>query len=206
MSSPCQPAGVAEAVDPLVVREDDLADRLVAVDLGDDPRPLVGVLLDLLPVGLGQLDVALQDPVGEHELADVVEQAGRVHELLVGLRKPGRGGDLARVAGHGGAVAGGHPVAQVERPEQGAQQGDLEAGELLGLQLELVGALLRQKQGADQVLEDDQDDREQGHGRQADLDVQVGDPDRRAAPRRARRGGPGRATRRTLLDSRVPST
>ena len=146
-------ARVAEAVDSLVVGEDDLADRLVAVDLGDDPRPLVGVLLDLLPVGLGELDVALEDPVGKHELADVVEQAGGVDQLLLGLREPGRRGDLARVARDRGAVARGHPVAQVERAQERAEQGDLEAGELLGLQLELVRSLLGDQQGADQVLE-----------------------------------------------------
>ena len=138
---------------------------LVAVDLGDDPRALVGVLADLHPVGLGQLRVPLQDPVGEDELADVVQQAGRVGELLLLLGEPGGGGDLARVAGDRGAVARGHPVAQVERAQQRAQQRDLEAGQLLGPQLELVGALLGEQQRPDQVLEDDHDDGEQGDGR-----------------------------------------
>ena len=91
--------------------------------------------------------------------------------------RPGRRRDLARVAGDRGAVARGHPVAEVERAQQGAQQGDLEAGELLGPQLELVGALLGDQQGADQVLEDDHDDGEQGDGRKAELDVEVGDAD-----------------------------
>ena len=81
--------------------------------------------------------------------------------------EPGRGGDLARVAGDGGAVARGHPVAQVERAQQRAEQRDLEAGELLGAQLELVGALLGDEQGADQVLEDEEHDAEQGDGRGA---------------------------------------
>ena len=70
-----EPARVPEAVEALVVGEDDLADRAVAVDLRDDPRSFLGVLADLLPVRVGQLGVPLQDPVGEDELADVVQQA-----------------------------------------------------------------------------------------------------------------------------------
>src|SRR6478736_3125481 len=87
----------AAAVGTLVVGEDDVANRLVAVDLRDDPRPLVGVLADLHPIGLGQLHVSLQDAVGEDELADVVEQAGGVRELLLLLGCSGRRRDLPRV-------------------------------------------------------------------------------------------------------------
>ena len=79
--SPCRPA--------LVVGQDDLGDRAVAVDLGDDPRALVGVHADDLPVALGERDVGLEDVVGEDELADVVQQAGGVDELLV-LRRAAR--------------------------------------------------------------------------------------------------------------------
>ena len=88
--------------------------------------------------------------------------AGGVDQLLVLGREPGLGGDLARVAGDGGAVARGHPVAQVERAQQRGEQRDLEAGELAGAQLELVGALLGDEQRADQVLEDEDEDAEQG--------------------------------------------
>ncbi len=90
---------------------------------------------------------------------------------------PAAARDLPRVAGDRGAVARGHPVAEVERAQQGAQQGDLEARELLGPQLELVGPLLGDEQGPDQVLEDDDDDGEQGDGGQAELHVEVGDAD-----------------------------
>ena len=75
-------------------------------------------------------------------------------ELLVLGREAGVGGDLARVAGDRGAVARGHPVAQVERAQQRREQRDLEPGELARAQLELVGAVLGDEQGADQVLED----------------------------------------------------
>ena len=162
-----------------MVGEDDLADRLVAVDLGDDPGALVGVLLDLLPLGVGELaPPGLEDVVGEHELADVVQQPGRVDELLLLGREPRLDRDLARVAGDRGTVAGGHPVAQVQRSQQRGEQRDLEAGELAGPQLELVGALLGDQQGADQVLEDEHQDAEQDDGLGADLDVGEGDADR----------------------------
>jgi hypothetical protein len=74
-------------------------------------------------------------------------------------------------------VAGGHPVAQVERPEQRGQQGDLEARQAFGLQLELVGALLGDQQRPAQVLEDDEGDSEQRDRRQARLVIEEGEAD-----------------------------
>ena len=89
-------ARIALAVDALVVGEDDLADRLVAVDLRDDPRALGGVGLDRLPLLVGEPAAAgLEDVVREHELADVVQQAGRVGQLLV-LRRRSRPGRRSR--------------------------------------------------------------------------------------------------------------
>ena len=90
-------ARVAAAVDALVVGEDDVGHRAVAVDAPDEARTLVGVRADDLPVLVVELAVGQQDAVGEGELADVVQQAGRVDELLLGLacsrsprRWPGR--------------------------------------------------------------------------------------------------------------------
>jgi hypothetical protein len=104
--------------------------------------PSSGMALDLLPIGVGQVDVALQDPVREHELADVVEEPGGVHNILFLVGKPRNPCDLARVAGDAGAVAGRHAVAQVERAKERGKQRDLEAGELAVSELELVGTLL----------------------------------------------------------------
>ncbi len=84
-----EPARVPEAVQALVVGEDDLADRAIAVDLRHDPGALLGVLADLLPVGVSQLGVPLEDPVREDELADVVEQRGRVDQVLLLLGEVG---------------------------------------------------------------------------------------------------------------------
>ena len=72
------------------------------------------------------LRVALQDPVGEDELADVVQQPGGVDQLLLLLREAGRDRDLPRVARDRGGVARGHPVPQVERAQQRAQHPDLD--------------------------------------------------------------------------------
>ena len=107
-----------------------------------------------------------------------MEQGGGVDDLLVGLREPRRGGHLAGVTGDRGAVAGGHSIPEVEGAQERAEQRHLEFGELLGPHLELVGALLREQQGADHVLEGEQRDREQGDRGEADLDVKVGRPDR----------------------------
>ncbi len=182
-------ARVAEPVGPLVVGDDDVADRPVAVHLGDDAGALVGVAADLLPVLLGEANVGLEDAIREHELADVVQQAGGMGELLVALREACGRGDLARVAGDRGAVAGGRAVAQVERAEQRAEQRDLEAGELLRADLELVGALLGKQHRAKQVLEDEDPDRGEAECRRPEGRICPRRRLPRASPRRVRREG-----------------
>ena len=71
-------------------------------------------------------------------------------------------GDRPRVARHRGGVPCRHLVPQVERAQHRAQHPDLEAGQLLAAFLQLVGALLGEQQLAEQVLEGDQDDAEEG--------------------------------------------
>ena len=44
--------------------------------------------------------------------------------------------------------------------------------------LQLLGPMLGDEQGAEQVLEGDEDDAEEGDPGEADLDVEEGDPDR----------------------------
>ena len=101
-----QAARVALAVDPLVVGEDDLRHRAVAVERGDDAGALLGVALDQHPVLVGERHVGLEDAVGEDELADVVQQRGDVDQLLLLARVAGPLGDRPRVARHRGASAG----------------------------------------------------------------------------------------------------
>ena len=150
-----------------MVGEDDLRHGAVAVDGGDDLRALVRVALDQLPVLVVELGVGLEDVVGKDELADVVQQRGDVHELLLALGEAGALGDRAAVARDGGAVTGGHLVAEVEGPQHRAQHSDLQARELLGPRLELLGPLLGYEQSTEQVLEDDQHDAEQPDRREA---------------------------------------
>ncbi len=98
-------------------------------------------------------------------------------QLLLLVGEAGLGGEFARVSGDGGGVPRGHAVAQVERAQERAQQRDLEAGELLRPPLELLGPVLGEEELADEVLKDEQDDREQGDGRKPQLFVGEGDPE-----------------------------
>ncbi len=173
-----QAARVALAVDPLVVGEDDVRHRAVAVERGDDAGALLRVALDQHPVLVGERHVGLEDAVGEDELADVVQQRRDVDELLFLAREPGALGDRPRVARHSGGVPRGHLIAQVERAQHRAQHPDLEAGQLLAAFLQLVGALLGEQQLAEQVLEGDQDDAEEGDRRDPDDVEDEGDGDR----------------------------
>ena len=94
-------------------------------------------------------------------------------------------------------MTSGHPVAQVQRAEQRREHSHLEAGELLGANLKLVAPLLRQEQGTDQVLEDDQHQAEQGHGLHPHLHVRERDPEREH--RRGKLGGQQRHQRAAYL-------
>ena len=192
-----QPARVALAVDPLVVGEDDVGDRPVAVERRDHARALLRVALDQHPVLVGQRHVGLQDPVGEDELADVVQQRGDVDQLLILAREARFLGDRPRVPRHRRRVPGGHLVAQVERAQQRAQHPHLEAGQLVGAFLQLHRALLGEQQLAEQVLEGDEDDAEEGDRRDPD---HVVDEDDRDGKHRA--GELGRQHRRQHLQFR----
>ena len=79
-----QPGRVAAAVDVLVVVEDRVRDRPVAVQAPHERRAVLRVAADHRPVLVGE-HLGVEDPVGQRELADVVQQAGRVDEVLVGL-------------------------------------------------------------------------------------------------------------------------
>ena len=91
--------------------------------------------------------------------------------------RPAAHRELARVARDGGGVARGHAVAQVKRAQERAEQRDLEAGELLGPLLELDRPVLGEDELADEVLEDEEDDREERDGGEAELLVGEGDPE-----------------------------
>ena len=106
-------ARIALAVDPLVVGEDDLGDRAVAVERGDDAGALLRVAADQHPVLVGERHVGLEDAVGEDELADVVQQRGDVDQLLLAGassrpagRSPASSGRRRRCGGRSSGPAG----------------------------------------------------------------------------------------------------
>ena len=88
ISSPWSPLRVAAAVDALVVGADDLGDRPVDADVAQQLGADLGMAADRRASRVGELAAALHDAVGEDELADVVQQPGRVRELLVALDIP----------------------------------------------------------------------------------------------------------------------
>ena len=167
-----QAGRVAAAVDVLVVVEDRVGDRAIAVEPADERRPVLRVAADHRPVLVGQ-DLRVQDAVGQRELADVVQQARRVDEILLGLVETELGGKLLRVAGDGGRVACGHPIAQREGLDERRQHSELQGGKVDRARLQLVGAILRAQQRDRQVLEDQKQQDRAEQDRKAD--VRVGD-------------------------------
>src|SRR5947208_6655257 len=183
--------------------EDDLPHRSVSLYLRDDSGPLVRVHPDDVPIVVAELRVALQNPIREDELPDVVEQPGRVDEVLLSLRAAGCLGDLLRVASNRSAVAGRHPVSKIERMEQCTQQTDLEACELPRAPLQLLGALLRDEELPNQILEGEENDAEQGDCGETDSDVEECDPDSEQRRRQLRRKD-GHDELLELIEDRFP--
>ena len=101
-----QPGRVAAAVDVLVVVEDRVGDRPVAVEAPDERRAVLRVAADHRPVLVGE-DLGVEDAVGQRELADVVQQPGGVDEVLLGLAAADLLRQRARVARDRGGVARG---------------------------------------------------------------------------------------------------
>jgi len=79
-----QTGRVAAAVDVLVVVEDRVCDRAIAVEPADERSPILRMAADHRPVLIGE-DLGVQDAVGQRELADVVQQPSRMDEILLGL-------------------------------------------------------------------------------------------------------------------------
>ena len=66
----------------------DLRDRAVDAEVLEHVGAELGVLVDRLPVVLGQRALALHHAIGQREAADVVQQAGRVREVRLALADP----------------------------------------------------------------------------------------------------------------------
>ena len=183
ISSPADAGRVAAAGELLVVVQDDLGDRAVALDALDELRALLRMELDQLPLVVGQLAVREQDRVGQDELADVVQQRGGVDQVLLALVEAQHPGDLARVAGDGGRVARGHRVAHRQRLQHRRQQAHLQRRELARALGELLAALL----GLDARAQDVEEDEQHTAARPTDADAEMAVRERHAGRQQRRR-------------------
>ena len=144
-------AGVAAAVEPLVVVEHEPAHgRGEVAELAEQVMAPLGMPADDRELVLRERARLLQDPVGDGELADVVEQAAgreaaeparRKAELLADLH--GQERDAARVLLRVGVLAG---EAQRERADAGAEEGlfrrdEARCGRAAGERVRLGGAV-----------------------------------------------------------------
>jgi hypothetical protein len=84
-------------------------------------------------------------------------------------------------------VTRGHPVAEVERAQQRAQQRDLESGQLLCAHLQLLASLLGEQELADEILEREQDGGEEDDGWKPQVGVGERYRQREQASRQLRR-------------------
>ena len=106
--------GIAAAVDALVVEAHPLGD-LAEATAGEDARPPLGVRGELVPLGVGRLLVLGEDRVVDVEVADVVQQPGRAHELDLVEREADHLADVAREIGHRAAVVVAVAVLGIDR-------------------------------------------------------------------------------------------
>ncbi len=159
--------GVAAAVPALVGGADDRPDRGEELDRPDDPLADDRVLLDLVPLLVGQRAGLVEGPARDGELADVVEGGGVAeHPQLLGVHpEPAADGsgvvdDRARVLGRVGVLRlerrrerlGGAHVGAVEALEEADRVE--RAADLRGDRLEQAGIVGREGV-ADDVLEVD---------------------------------------------------
>ena len=151
---PAQLVGVALAVDALVVGEHGGRDLAQALDAQEQARAVGGMALEQVAVAVLQWRAPEQQVVGQRLLADVVQQAGGVHDRLLALVQPGGAGELVRVVGDGGGVAGGGGIAQRERLQQQPEHALVADVELVGAAHDLLLGLLALEHGAQQQLAD----------------------------------------------------
>jgi hypothetical protein len=169
-----QAVGIAAAVGALVVGQDHRRDLIQALDAAHQLGASLGVTAHDLHLAIAERAAGEQDPVRERELADVVQQARRVHDPQLILEATGRAGDSARVSGHGRGVSRGALVAQRQRTHHRHQHADLQRGELQRALLQLVASLLRAEQLGQQRVEGAQQRQRQNQRRRPRVDVEHG--------------------------------
>ena len=142
-----------------------------------------------------ELAAALHDAVGQGELADVVQQARGVGELLLAARHPELLGEVAGERGDGGAVARGARVALLERAHEARQDAPRQVRVL-------ARALAGDDDEPQHVRERDDVEADEGQRDEADLGVDLRD-DRDERAVQAHRGQqPGQAAE--ALRDRAP--
>ena len=97
-----QSVRIAMAVDSLVVMADDVGDLLVIVDLAQDLLADLRVLLHLPPLLERQRPRLLEQPCGQPDLADVVDEPTKMRQSLLLLAETHARSDVARVDRDGG--------------------------------------------------------------------------------------------------------
>ena len=197
--SPASPSRIARAVDPLVVGADDRRPPRRS------PRPrrrMRAPISECSRISAHSSSVSadglLQHLGGHADLADVVHQAGQVHQLDLLLGQAHLGGDVPRVDGDGGRMAGRVGVPRVERRDHRGGEAEVDAAQMLVRVLEpgvgrgqLLDQLPLLGEHAVAEVRRQQRDREERQHDHAGVRVGVA---RRAPPAacRARRSGPAR--------------
>ena len=121
--------------------------------------------------------------VGQRLLADVVQQAGGVHDRALAVRQPGDPRQLVRVARDGGGMTGGARVAQRQRLEQQREHPLVADVELVVAALDLLAVGVALQQRAQQQLADaERDAEEPDHAGAVELEA----PDGHRGDRRGR--------------------
>jgi hypothetical protein len=122
---PGQAAGIAVAVEPLVVVADHRGDRRVA-EAADHVGAVAGVAADHVELQLREAPRLVEDRPRRVQLADVVQRGRRAHLGDVLRREPHLGRDPLRVPGDAPGVAVGEAVARLEQRAQVDQRLDAE--------------------------------------------------------------------------------
>ena len=109
---------------------DDRRDLGIGVDVGEDALADLRVPLHLTPLLEGERAWLLEQAGRQADLADVVDEAAEVGELLLLDIHPEALGDVAGVDRDGGRVARGVPVSGVERRDERRCEREVRALEL----------------------------------------------------------------------------
>ncbi len=142
---PRQPVRVAAAVEPFVVVEDGGAGLLQEADAAGHLVSVLGVQFDGPALRRGQRPVLAEDPGGDADLPDVVQDAREADDLDPFVVHAEFAGDHDRGLADPLAVAAGVAVLEVDGPHQRADRGAVGGALLVGLGEHPPGGVHRQQ-------------------------------------------------------------